>query len=158
MPLAPGTAADPQGAGFWKNAVSNASYSSTDIGTFLAELDVASRAFGAPDNRYADPSLANYLSMLTTGPNDGPNLKVRKELLVGWLNLVSAREPAAQTLDLKSASGWPTVVTNTNGSSVTTALNVLREVERRLEQSPSDSLLEIIRTILEKLNSGQLNK
>jgi hypothetical protein len=150
--------ATPQGAGFWKNAFSNATYTSTDLDRFLAELDLASRAFGAPDNRYADATAGNYLSILTTGPNDGSNLKVRKELLTGWLNLVSAQEPAAQTVDLKSISGWSTVVTNTNGSSLTTALNVMREVERRLEQSPSDSLLDTIQTILEKLNSSQLNK
>ena len=155
VPLGAGPAA-PQGAGFWKNA--DATYSSADLSTFLAELDLASRSFGAPDNRYADATLANYLSFLNTGPSAGADEKLRKELLAAWLNLVSGREPAAQSVDLKSVSGWQTVVTNTGGPSVTTALNVVREVERRLEQSPSDSLLGTAQTLLEKLNAGQLNK
>ena len=65
---------------------------------------------------------------------------------------------AAQNVDLKSVSGWQTVVTNTGGPSVTTAMNVVREVERRLEQSPSGSLLDTAQSLLEKLNAGQLNK
>jgi hypothetical protein len=49
-------------------------------------------------------------------------------------------------------------VTNTNGSSLTTALNLVRESERRLEQSPSPALLGTVQTLLEKLNTGKLNK
>jgi hypothetical protein len=157
VPLGAGPA-DPQGAGFWKNAVSNASYSSADLGTFLAEVDLASRAFGTPDNRYAEATVANYLTYLTTTANDGKDLQVRKELLAAWLNLVSGREPTAQTVDLKSVQGWSTVVTDTGGPSVTTALNVVREVERRLEQNPADAQLDLIQTLLQKLNAGQLNK
>jgi hypothetical protein len=56
-------------------------------------------------------------------------------------------------------NGWWTVVTTTggkNGTSVTTALNLVRESERRLEQSPSPTLLGTIQTLLEKLNNGKL--
>jgi len=148
---------DPQGSGFWKNAVTNGAYTSLELSQLLDEVNVVSRAFGAPDNRYAEASLLNYQSYLDVNPNSVADLKVRKELLVAWLNLVSGREPAAQKIDLKSISAWPTVVTNTAGSSVTTALNLVRECERRLEQSPSATLLDTIQTLLEKLNSGKLN-
>jgi len=146
MPLPGGP--DPQGAGFWKN------YGGADLGTLLAEVDVASRAFGTPDNRYADATLANYQDYLAPGPNPTADQKVRRELLAAWLNLVSGREPAAQTVDLKSVSDWPTVVTNTGGSSITTALNLVRESERRLEEP--NPALDTIKTLLEKLNTGKL--
>jgi hypothetical protein len=151
----PGTFAggvDPQGSGFWKNEVP------ANIDTLLAEVNVASRAFGAPDNRYDEATTSNYQSYLTVNPNAISDLKVRRELLVAWLNLVSGREPAAQTVDLKSVSAWASVVTNTGGASVTTALNLVRESERRLEQNPSDALLDTVQTLLEKLNTGKLNK
>jgi hypothetical protein len=141
---------DPQGAGFWKNA-------SGDLALLLAEVNVVSRAFGAPDNIYADVTLANYQSYLSVTPNSDPNLRVRRELLVAWLNLVSGREAAAQKVDVKPVNGWEAVVTNTGGSSVTTALNLVRESERRLEQNPS-ATLGTIQTLLERLNSGVLNK
>jgi hypothetical protein len=143
---------DPQGSGFWKNTPP------ANLDTLLAEVNIASRAFGAPDNRYAEVTTSNYQSYLAVNPNAVTDLKVRRELLVAWLNLVSGREPAAQTIDLKSVSGWQTVVTNTGGSSVSTALNLVRESERRLEQNPSDALLGTTQTLLEKLNSDKLNK
>jgi hypothetical protein len=43
-----------------------------------------------------------------------------------------------------------------NGSSVTTALTLVR-AERRLEESPSPSLLDTIQTLLERLNTAKLN-
>lgn len=153
----PAAVTDPQGSGFWKNALGNGAYTSVELGLFLAEVNVASRSFGAPDNRYAEASLLNYQSYLDVNPNSVADLKVRKELLVAWLNFVSGREPAGQKIDLKSVSDWPTVVTNTAGSSVTTALNLVRESERRLAQSPSATLVETIQALLEKLNSGKLD-
>ncbi len=157
----PGTFAGgvaPQGAGFWKNAVANGDNTAAQLADFLAEVDVASRAFGAPDNRYPDATLANYQSYLAPGANASADQKVSRELLTAWLNLVSGREPAAQKIDVKSVNGWPTVVTNTSGSSVTTALNLVRESERRLEQNPSNSLLDTTQTLLDKLNNGQIIK
>jgi hypothetical protein len=85
--------------------------------------------------------------------------KTARALLAAWLNLVSGREPAAQTVDLKSVSDWPTVVTNTGGQqdpSVTTALNLVRESERRLEEASPP--LDTIQKLLEKLNAKKLNK
>ncbi len=154
VPVAPG-AADPQGAGFWKN------YAAADLGSLLSEVDVASRAFGTPTNRYADATPANYQGYLSLGASPTLDRKVARELLTAWLNLVSGREPAAQTIDVKAVSGWWTVVTNTggqNGSSVTTALNLVRESERRLEASPSAALLDTIQILLDRLNTAKLNK
>jgi hypothetical protein len=143
---------DPQGAGYWKNT-------SADLGALLDAVNIVSRAFGAPDQRYADVTTSNYQSYLAPGANPTPDQKVARELLVAWLNLVSGREPATQTLDLKSVMGWWTVVTNTGGqqgTSVTTALNLVRESERRLEEA--NPPLGTIQTLLENLNSGKLNK
>ena len=84
--------------------------------------------------------------------------KVRRELLIAWLDLVSGREPAAQSVDLAAAREWPTVVKNTGGSSITTALNVVREAERRLAESPPSANLEALKNVLEALNSGSLNR
>jgi hypothetical protein len=145
-----GTPVDPQGAGYWKTTAA-------DLSTFLAEVNVVSRAFGAPTNRYADVTLANYQSFLTPGPNPTPNQQVARDLLSAWLNLLAGREPAAETIDLKSVKEWPNVVKNTGGSSITTALNLLRESERRLEQNPSPALLATIQTLLDKLNNAKLN-
>jgi hypothetical protein len=143
---------DPQGAGFWKTPPAN-------LSALLDAVNVVSRAFGTPDNRYPDVTGNNYQSYLSPGSNPTPDQKVARELLVAWLNLVSGREPAAQTIDLKSVSDWWTVVTNTGGpqgSSVTTALNLVRETERRLEQA--NPPLDTIQTLLGKLNAGKLNK
>jgi hypothetical protein len=153
--LLAGITAAPQGAGFWKNAVPK-NYTSAQLGTFLAEVDVASRAFGVPDNRYADATLVSYQSYLAVNLNAVIDLKVRRDLLGAWLNLVAGLEPAGQKIDVKS-TGWQTVVTNTGGSSVTTALNLVWESERRLEANPSDTLLGTIQTLLDKLNTSQLN-
>lgn len=152
--VAPVGSADPRGAGFWKN------YAAADLTTLLSEVNIASRAFGAPDNRYAEvtpPPGGNYQLYLTPGANPTADDKVRRELLTACLNLVSGLEPAAQTIDLKSVSGWWDVVTNTggkNGSSVTTALNLVRESERRLEEL--NPPLDTIQTLLEKLNTAKL--
>jgi hypothetical protein len=148
----------PQGGGFWKNAVSSGAYSNADLANFLAETDVASQAFGPKLNRYADATLVNYLSYLSVSPNDIMDLKVRRELLSAWLNFMSGREPPKQSVDLKKVSDWQAVVKNTGGSSQTTALNLVREVERRLGESPSTTLLQTIQSLLEKLNTGNLNK
>jgi hypothetical protein len=150
--VAPGPLA-PQGAGFWKNAVANGDYATGQLASFLAGVDTASRAFGAPDNRYADATLATYQAYLAPGPSPTPDQKVRLQLLTAWLNLVSGRLPAAQTIDLKSVSGWQTVVKDTGGSSVTTALNLVREGERRLGENPSSTLLDTIQSLLDKLNN-----
>jgi hypothetical protein len=141
---------EPRGAGFWKN------YGGADLATLLSELNIASRAFGAPTNRYADATLANYQQYLTPGANPTVDQKVARELLTAWLNLVSGREPAARQIDLKSVQAWPTVVTGTGGSSVTTALHLVRESEARLEQNASNAILDTIHTLLEKLNADKL--
>ena len=147
----------PQGGGFWKNAVSSGVYTSSQMAALLAEADLVSRVFGATVNRWPDATLSNYQSYLTVTPNSSMDFKVRRELLVAWLNLVSGREPASQPIDLSSVTGWPTIVTNTGGSSHTTALNLLRETERRLAASPTSTQLSTIKNLLEKLNAGQLN-
>ena len=91
-------------------------------------------------------------------PNAAPNLKVRRDLLSVWLNFVSGREPGTQTIDVKKVSGWEGVVKNTGGASQTTALNLVREVERRLGESPSEELLNRIHLLLDRLTTGNLNK
>ncbi len=142
---------DPLGAGTWKNTPAD--------DTLLDEVNIVSRAFGAPTNRYADVTAANYQSYLTPGAMPTMDQKVARELLVAWLNLVSGREPAARSIDLKTVQGWWNVVTNTggqNGSSVTTALNLVRESERRLEDVPPTPYLATIQTLLEKLNADKL--
>lgn len=148
---------DPQGTGFWKNAVSNAAYSNADLANFLAETNIASQAFGPKLNRYDEATLANYLSYISVSPNSITDLKVRRELLSAWLNFMSGREPSTQNVNLKSVSGWQDVVKNTGGSSQTTALNLVREVERRLGESLSATQLQTIQSLLEKLNAGNLN-
>ena len=142
--------ADPKGSGYWRN-------SATALAPLFDMVNIVSRAFGAPTHHYDDVTLANYQSFLTLNPNFVPDLKVRRELLTAWLNLVSGREAAAQKIDLNGPD-WSTVVTNTMESSTTTALNLVRESERRLEESPSAALLTAIQTLLEKLSSGTLNK
>jgi hypothetical protein len=142
---------DPQGAGYWKNVPADAG--------LLDAVNIVSRAFGAPTNRYAEVTPANYLSYLVPGAIPLIDQKVARELLVDWLNFVSGREPAAYAVDLKSVQGWWNVVTNTggqNGSSVTTALNLVRESERRLEDVPPTPYLVTIQTLLEKLSTNKL--
>ncbi|MFL5946619.1 MAG: hypothetical protein ACJ74C_14440 [Gaiellaceae bacterium] len=146
--------AAPQGAGWWKlNPASS---------TLLDEVNIVSRAFGAPTNRYADVTTANYDSYLTPGANPTAEQKVRRDLLVAWLDFVSGFEPAAQSVDVKSVNGanpWWKVVRNTggeNGSSVTTALNVVRESERRLEDLPPTPYLDTIQILLDKLANKKL--
>jgi hypothetical protein len=150
--VTPLAVADPQGAGYWKTTPA-------DLSALLDAVNIVSRAFGAPDNKYAEVTVANYQAYVTPGANPTPDQKVARELLVAWLNLVSGREAAAQKIDLKSVSGWWNVVKNTGGqqgSSVTTALNLVRESERRLEDATPP--FDTIQTLLEKLNFGKLNK
>jgi hypothetical protein len=153
-PLAGGP--DPRDAGFWKNVVDTGKYTSAQLGDFLFANDIVSQAFGATLNRYADATLGNFNAYLTVTPGQSADLHVRKDLLIAWLNLVSGREPANQTITFKGGIDWSTVVTNTGGSNVTTALNLVREVERRLNESPSDTLLATIDALLYKLNNAQL--
>jgi hypothetical protein len=154
-PLAGGP--DPRDAGFWKTAVDNGKYTSAQLGDFLTASDIFSQAFGPTLNRYADASLGNFNAYLTVTPGQIADLHVRKDLLIAWLNLVSGREPANQTITVKGGIAWSTVVQNTGGSNVTSALNLVREVERRLNESPSDALLTTIDSLLYKLNNAQLN-
>jgi hypothetical protein len=156
----PGTFAGgiaPQGAGFWQNAVKNSFYTNGQVATLLAEANVASRAFGSPLNRYPDVTLANYRAVLNFNPASSIHQKVERVLLVAWLNFVSGRQPAAQMVNLSKVRSWQTVVTNTNGRALTTALNLVREGERRLANSPSSTLLQTIKDLLEKLGDGSLN-
>ena len=59
-------------------------------------------------------------------------------------------------MNVRSVGGWQTVVTNTGGSSTTTELNVLREVEKRLGAFPTTAQLTTINDLLDGLNSGKL--
>jgi hypothetical protein len=148
---------DPRDAGFWKTAVANGKYTNGQLGDFLTAFDIVSQAFGPTLNRYADATLANFDTYLTVSPGMSADLHVRKDLLIAWLNFVSGREPAQQQITFKGGVAWSTVVKNTGGSNVTTALNLVREVERRLNESPSSTLLTTIDTLLYKLNNAQLN-
>lgn len=145
----------PEGSGRWKNAVPRGSMSEADMARLLQAVNVVSRAFGT---RYDDVTLANHADYLDPHPAADMDLKVRRELLSSWLNLVSGREPAAQTVELSSVSGWQLVVTNTGGSSTTTALNLVREVERRLAGPITTRQLEIAKDLLQALNEGRLNR
>jgi hypothetical protein len=154
--IPPGTFAggvDPQGRGFWQTAMTTGKYSAAQIADFLICVNVASQGFGAKLNRWAEATLDNYLDYVGAGPKATIDMRVRAELLVAWLNLVSGRLPAVAAVDLK-VPGWQTVVQNTGTSSQTTVLNVVREVERRLGESPSSDLLKTVQNILEKLHSG----
>jgi hypothetical protein len=158
--IPPGTfsgGVSPQGYGFWKNAVANGAYTNEQMATFLAESDIASHIFGRPVNRYPDITLATYQTILQFPPSSNTDQKVERALLVVWLNFMSGREPAAQPIDVSKVSGWQTVVTNTGGSPNTTALNLVRETERRLTGSPSLTVLSTIQTLLENLTEGRLN-
>jgi len=147
----------PQGSGFWKEAVNNSFYNNAQMAMFLSEINVASHAFGSPLNRYPDATLDNYEAILTFQPADSMDQQVERALLTSWLNFVSGREPAAAVIDVSKLKGWQTVITDTNGSSATTALNLVREVERRLDGAPSATLLETIKNLMEDLNQGMFN-
>ena len=147
----------PQGNGFWKNAVRGGFYWNSQMANFLAETDVASHIFGAPVKRYPDVTLDTYQAVLHFPPEATTDEKVERALLVAWLNFMSGREPAAQRIDVHKVSGWQTVVTDTAGSSLTTALNLVREAERRLAESPTATVLSTIQTLLEQLSEGRLN-
>ncbi len=147
----------PQGGGLWKNAVKTDKYTSAEIATLLQQADLASRAFGVPLNRYNDATLSNYIDYIELAPSQTPDDKVRRELLTTWLNFVSGREPAAQAVNVNIVPGWSSVVKNTGGNSNTTALNLIREAEHRLAESPSATLLVTIKDLLERLNDGKLN-
>lgn len=157
--IPPGTfegGVDPRNSGWWRNVVKSGAYTQTALDDFLPLLNAVSHAFGAPHHVYADVTPANYDEYMgPTPPNSGE--RVRKELTASWLNVVSGRLPAAQTVDLADIDGWELVVTNTAGSSATTALNVIREVEKRLTESPDMVLLNSIKNMLAELNSGGLN-
>lgn len=147
----------PQGYGFWKNAAANHVYSNAQMDTFLAESDIASHIFGRPVNRYPDVTLATYQTILQFPPSSSTNQKVERALLVAWLDFMSGREPAAQPINVSKISGWQTVLTNTGGSPNTTALNLVRETERRLAGTPSGTVLSTIQALLENLTEGKLN-
>src|SRR2546427_5153236 len=59
------------------------SYTSLELSQLLDEVNVVSRAFGAPDNRYAEASLLNYQSYLDVNPNSVADLKRSEERRVG---------------------------------------------------------------------------
>jgi hypothetical protein len=156
--IPPGTFAggvDPQGRGFWQTAVTTGKYGVAQMADFLKCVNVASQGFGAKLNRWSEATLDNYLDYLGATPQATVDMRVRAELLLSWLNLVSGRLPAAAAVELK-VPAWQTVVQNTAQSNQTTVLNVVREVERRLGESPSSDLLKTVRNILEKLHSGNI--
>jgi len=143
-------------AGFWKNAVKTGKYTGVQMQDLLTRVDLASQAFGMPLNRYADATLANLGDYLSPAPSPTLDEKVRKALLISWLNLAAGRAAASQQVNVRSVGGWQTVVTNTGGSSTTTELNVLREVEKRLGAFPTTAQLTTINDLLDGLNSGKL--
>lgn len=148
---------DPRTSGWWKNAVKNGAYTQAEMDAMLPLVNAASHSFGAPDDRYGEVTPANVATYLQSAPATADE-RVRKELVSAWLNLVSGREPAAQAVDVSSVAGWQLVVMNTGGSSDTTALNVILEVERRLDEAPDPVLLNTIKSMLSSLNSGALNE
>ena len=147
--------ADPQGHGFWRTAVKTDRYTADEFATLLVHGNEVSRAFGAPTGRYDDVTPSSAESVLKPTSASDVELRVRRDLLTGWLNLVSGRLAGGQAVDLQTVSGWDRVVTNTAGSSRTTALNVMREVERRLVESPSDTTMQVIQSLLEGLSSNR---
>ncbi len=156
--VVPSSVPDPRGAGFWQTAVQNGAYTTGTFAALLNQADMASRSFGTPDNRYPDATLANAGELLQTRPASDPDGRVRRELLAAWLNLVSGREAATRMVNLRSISGWQTIVTNTGGSPSTTALNLLRQAEARLNGAATKIQLETIKSLLEAFNGGQLSK
>jgi hypothetical protein len=157
----PGTFAGapaPQDIGFWRNAVKNGFCTEAQITDLLAETDVASHAFGFPLDRYPDATPANYEDIFTIHPADSMDQKAERVLLAAWLDFVSGREFAAQPVDVGKISGWQSIVTDTAGASKTTALNLVREVERRLATAPSATTLQTIKDLLESLDEGKLNR
>ena len=143
-------------AGFWKNAVKTGKYTGVQMQDLLTRVDLASQAFGMPLNRYADATLANLGDYLSPAPSPTLDEKARKALLISWLNLAAGRAAASQQVNVRSVGGWQTVVTNTGGSSTTTELNILREVEKRLGAFPTTAQLTTINDLLDGLNSGKL--
>jgi hypothetical protein len=148
QPALSGGRPDPQGVGYWK------ALADPPLSSLLAAADFASRSFGNPDNRYADATLANVADYLSPSPAADLDLKVRRQLLAAWLNLVSGREPAAWPVDVGSVIGWQSIVTP---GPRTIAINVLRQVEARLAAGATRAELETIKNLLEAFNAGSLN-
>ena len=153
--ITPIPGAVPQGVGFWRNAVPN-SYTATQMADLLKIADLGSRAFVVPTNRYPDATLNNYQTLLSPGPTTDSNTQLEAQLLGAWLNLASGRLATTALIDFSKVKNWNTIVTNTAGSSRITALNLLREVERRLANSPTCTQLETAKNLLEVLNMGKL--
>jgi hypothetical protein len=153
--ISPVPGAAPQGIGFWRNAVPN-QYTAGQFSDLLTIANLGSRAFGPPTHRYPDPSLSNYQTILSPGPTASMDTQLEAQLLAGWLNIAAGRLATAAPIDLSKIKDWGTIVTNTSGSPRTTALNLLRETERRLASNPTDSRLETAKNLLEALNLGKL--
>ncbi|HYU86634.1 MAG TPA: hypothetical protein VEK80_17655 [Kribbellaceae bacterium] len=149
--LVPG--ATPQGTGYWRSTVP-----APQIAPYLQIADLASRAFGPPTNHYPDATLDNYQVLLTAGPTASRDAQLRAELLAAWLNVASGYLATTAPIDLSKVKNWQTIVTNTGGSPQTTALNLIREVERRLAANPTDAQLETAKNLLEALNLGKLSR
>jgi hypothetical protein len=154
--ITPVSGAPPQGIGYWRNAVPTA-YSATDLANLLTIANLASRAFGPPTNHYPDATLATYQTQLSPGPTANLDTQLQAQLLAAWLNLASGRLATTTHIDVSKIKDWATVVTNTAGSPSTTALNLVRETERRLAANPSNTQLQAAKNLLEALNEGKLS-
>ncbi|HVM26365.1 MAG TPA: hypothetical protein VM433_01680 [Mycobacteriales bacterium] len=150
---------DPRGHGFWGSAVRSGAYTEDRFEQLLRGAAAASRSFGDPDGRYAEALTVEQASAVLKpdSPSD-PDQRVRRELLTAWLNVVSGREGTTQAVDLAKVKGWSSVVTNTGGSSRTTALNTVRQAERALVGAPDKAQLDRVQQLLEALSSGSLNR
>lgn len=146
----------PEGPGYWRNVVKTGKYSESQFTGLISASNQVSRAFGAPTGRYADVTGSSADAVLKPAPASDVDVRVRRDLLTTWMNLVSGRLRAGQQVDMDSVSGWERVVANTGGSSRTTALNVVREAERRLEGWTPASTLEVVQRLLDQLNSNRL--
>lgn len=153
--ITPKPGAVPQGIGFWRNAVPN-SYTADQLADVLRVANLASRVFGAPVNHYPDATVDNYQTLLSPGPTADRDTQLEAQLLGAWLNLASGSLATTAPVDLSKIKGWDTIATNTFGSPHTTALNLLREAERRLAGNPTDTQLETAKNLLEALNLGKL--
>src|SRR5204863_4114615 len=128
-------------------------YTSAKIAALLADADLGSQAIGPHIARWPDAVPSTYESWLQPLPASSPDLRARREVLVAWLNFVSGREPALQSVELRSVKDWQEVVTNVEPpATVSTALNIVREAERRLVGAPSDDLLRKVEAVLSLLH------
>lgn len=146
---------DPRGAGYWQQAVSKGDLTEAELAGLLVLVNAASSHFGAGET-FGEVDMTNYQVFLELPKPPATDDKVRRSLLTAWLNFASGRLPAAASVDLSPVLGWETVVLNTGGSPLTTALNTLSEAEHRFDPSVSKGSKNTIRDVVEALNNGDV--